>query len=87
MQNRNRLTATRNKLVDPPPGGSRLEASSSEKTQAARYLTGSARWGPGGKRRTAPGESAPKPLAAWAARRVGKRRAASRESVPKPLAA
>ena len=26
MQNRNRLTATRNKLVDPPPGGSRLEA-------------------------------------------------------------
>ena len=26
MQNRNRLTATRNKLVDPPPGGSLLEA-------------------------------------------------------------
>ena len=40
MQNRNRLTATRNKLVDPPPGGSRLEANFSptlnkRKVQAA----------------------------------------------------
>ena len=40
-----------------------LLANSSEQTQA----TGSACWGHGGKRRAAPRERAPKPLAAWAA--------------------
>ena len=46
-----------------------------------------ARAGAGGKRCTAPGESAPKPLAAWAAHGGGKRRAAPGERAPKPLAA
>ena len=55
--------------------------------ESRRHPTRELHWGRRGKRHAASGESAPKPLDAWAAHLGGKRRAASGESVPKPLAA
>ena len=56
------------------------------------FLRPEAHWGRGGKRRAAPGESAPKPLAARAARCGGKRLTAPRRTraslwLPEPLTA